>query len=94
MNKTQLVEEIHNQLGPDASKAEAERALAAVTEAIKTGIRDHGQVQLIGFGTFEVTERAARKGVNPKTGEPLDIAASKGVKFKVGASLKSLVNDA
>lgn len=89
MNKAQLVEEIQKSLGKDTSKAAAERALEAVLSSIKKGVKKDKSVQIIGFGTFAVAKRAARQGVNPKTGEKIKIAASKTVKFKPGAGLKS-----
>ena len=89
MNKAQLVAEIQKSLGSDTSKAAAERALEAVLEGVKKGIKKDKSVQLIGFGTFSVTKRAARQGVNPQTGEKIKIKASKSVKFKAGAGLKA-----
>lgn len=91
MNKAELVEEVQKSLGDDTSKAAAERAVEAVIEGIKTGIKKDENVQLIGFGTYSVSERAAREGRNPQTGEKIMIKASKSVKFKPGASLKELV---
>ncbi|HLS29131.1 MAG TPA: HU family DNA-binding protein [Opitutales bacterium] len=91
MNKSQLVAEVQKNLGPDTSKAAAERAVEAVLEGIKTGIQSDEVVQLIGFGTFNVTERAAREGVNPRTKERIQIKASKSVRFKPGAGLKAAV---
>ncbi|MGF1448547.1 MAG: HU family DNA-binding protein [Opitutales bacterium] len=91
MNKAELIEEVQKSLGKETSKAAAERAVDAVIEGIKKGIKSKDKsVQLIGFGTFEVTKRAARMGGNPKTGEKIKIAASKTVKFKPGAQLKAL----
>lgn len=90
MNKAELVLEVQQTLGEDASKALAERAVDAVIESIKKGVKKDQSVQLIGFGTFSITERAARTGVNPKTGEKIQIAASKTVKFKAGAGLKEV----
>lgn len=90
MNKAELVLEVQKTLGKDASKASAERAVDAVIESIKKGVKKDKAVQLIGFGTFQVTKRAARTGVNPKTGEKIKIAASKTVKFKAGAGLKEV----
>ena len=78
MNKAELVAEVQKSLGSDTSKAAAERAIEAA-------------VQLIGFGTFTVTKRAARTGVNPQSGEKIKIKASKAVKFKAGAGLKSVL---
>ncbi|HCJ12101.1 MAG: DNA-binding protein [Verrucomicrobia bacterium GWF2_51_19] len=89
MNKAQLIEKIQKTLGKDTSKAAAERALNAVLEGIKEGIKKEKGVQLIGFGTFSVVKRAARKGVNPRTKEKIKIAASKTVKFKPGTALKA-----
>ena len=82
MNKAELVAEIQKSLGKDTSKAAAERSLEAVLEGVKKGIKKDKNVQLIGFGTFSVTNRAARDGVNPQTGEKIKIKASKSVKFK------------
>lgn len=90
MNKGELIEAVKANLGKDASKAQAERAVEAVLDGIKAGIKKDSAVQLIGFGTFSVVKRAARKGINPKTGEKISIKASKNVKFKAGAALKTL----
>lgn len=92
MNKAELVLEVQKTLGKDTSKAAAERAVEAVIDAIKKGIKKDKAVQLIGFGTFTVTKRAARTGVNPATGEKIKIKASKAVKFKAGSQLKELVS--
>ena len=89
MNKAQLVEAVQKSLGNTRSKAEAERAVTAVIEAIKSGIRKDKTVQLIGFGTFRAAERAPRMGINPKTGERIKIKKSKTVKFAVGKDFKS-----
>ncbi|MFA6342989.1 MAG: HU family DNA-binding protein [Fibrobacteraceae bacterium] len=70
------------------TKVSAERAVAAVIEGITTGLKKDGNVQLIGFGTFQVKERSARMGRNPKTGVAMKIKASKTVSFKAGAALK------
>lgn len=92
MNKAELVESVQKALGSDTSKAGAERAVDAVIEGIRKGLKGkEKKVQLVGFGTFEVTKRKARSGVNPRTGEKIKIAASKTVKFKPGAGLKSSV---
>ena len=91
MNKAELVAEVQKTLGEDTSKAGAERAVEAVLESIKKGIKKDKGVQLIGFGTFDVVKRAARTGVNPQTGEKIKIKASKAVKFKAGSGLKALV---
>ena len=92
MNKAELVEEVQNSLGKDTSKAAAERAVEAVLEGIKKGIKKDKNVQLIGFGTYSVSKRAARTGRNPQTGAPIKIKASNVVKFKAGSGLKDLVN--
>lgn len=90
MNKAELLAEVQKALGADTSKAAAERALDAVLEGIKKGIKKDKAVQLIGFGTFSVAKRAARTGINPQTKEKIKIKASKTVKFKPGAALKEL----
>ncbi len=88
MNKGQLIEAVQGTLGGDTTKKSAEEAVKAVLENIAEGVRKDGSVQLLGFGTFEVRHRAARMGRNPKTGEPLQINASKSVGFKPSAALK------
>ncbi len=88
MNKGELVEKVQNALGGDTSKRAAEDAVAAVLDAIAAGVKKDGSVQLIGFGTFSVRSRAARMGRNPKTGESMQIKASKTVGFKPSKSLK------
>jgi nucleoid DNA-binding protein len=89
MNKAELVEAVQKTLGRETSKAHAERAVEAVVEGIKTGLRKGRPVQLVGFGTFKVANRKARMGINPKTGEKIKIKASKNVKFSAGKDLKS-----
>lgn len=88
MNKAELIESIQSALGNDATKRSAEEALDAVLSSIANGVRSSGKVQIIGFGTFEVKHRAARTGRNPKTGESMQIAASKSVGFKPSSALK------
>ena len=88
MNKAELIESVQSAMGKDATKRAAEDAVIAVLDAIANGIRNDRKVQLIGFGTFEVKNRAARMGRNPKTGEPMQIAASKSVGFKASSTLK------
>lgn len=90
MNKSELVEAVQKSLGPDSSKAAAERSVDAVLEGIKKGVKKDKSVQLAGFGTFNVAKRAARKGINPRTKEAIKIKASKTVKFKPGAALKAM----
>lgn len=89
MNKAELVEAVQKSLGKETSKAQAERAVNAVVESIKLGLKKSKLVQLIGFGTFKVVNRKARTGVNPKTGAKIKIKASKTVKFATGKDLKS-----
>ncbi len=91
MNKAELVEAVQKQLGGDTSKAAAERAVDAVIDSVKKGIKKDKAVQLIGFGTFSVAKRAARTGINPQTGDKIKIKASKTVKLKPGAGLKAVV---
>lgn len=88
MNKAELVEAVQNALGGETSKRAAQDAVDAVLESIAKGVKKDKVVQLIGFGTFKVSKRAARKGRNPKTGEPLKIAASKSVRFSPSSVLK------
>ena len=89
MNKAELIVEIQKQLGKDATKSCAEKALNTVLDAIKAGVKKHKKLQLIGFGTFSVVERKARTGINPQTKEKIKIKASKVVKFKPGAAFKA-----
>jgi DNA-binding protein HU-beta len=88
LNRAGLVGHVQKALGKDTSKAAAERAVTAVVESLKIGIKKTGGVQLIGFGTFKVVHRKARLGVNPKTGDKIKIKASKSVKFSPGSEFK------
>jgi len=90
MNKTELVAAVAQKA--ELSKKDAEKAVAAVTAAITDALCAGDKVQLVGFGTFEVSERAAREGRNPQTGKTMKIAACKAPKFKAGKALKDLVN--
>lgn len=90
MNKTELVAAMAAKSGLD--KAEAVKALKAFEEVVAEELVKGGKVQLVGFGTFEVAERAAREGRNPKTKEVMPIPASKAPKFKAGKALKDAVN--
>ena len=90
MNKTELVAAIADKAG--LSKKDAEKALKAFTETVSTQLKKGDKIQLVGFGTFEVTKRAAREGRNPQTNEVMKIPASKAPKFKAGKALKDLVN--
>ncbi|CAF0696118.1 HU family DNA-binding protein [Candidatus Methylacidithermus pantelleriae] len=88
LSRAGLVELVQKTLGKDTTKVAAERAVNAVIQALKTGIKKSGRVQLIGFGTFKVVTRKARTGVNPKTGEKIKIKASKTVRFIPGSDLR------
>jgi nucleoid DNA-binding protein len=90
MNKSELIEALVKET--DMSKAAAGRALNALVDIITKTVAKKQDVQLIGFGTFKATKRAARKGKNPRTGEPLKIAAATVPKFSAGASFKAAVN--
>ncbi len=89
MNKAELIEAIQAALGKDATKRSADEALDAVLNSIAQGVKNDKKVQIIGFGTFEVKNRAARIGRNPKTGESMTIAASQSVGFKPSSVLKN-----
>lgn len=88
MNKAELIETIQAALGPEATKRSADEALEAVLSSIVKGVKKDRKVQIVGFGTFEVKQRAKRTGRNPKTGEAMEIPASKSVGFKPSSSLK------
>ncbi len=90
MNKTELVAAVAENAA--LSKKDAEKAVNAVINAISGAMADGDKVQLVGFGTFEVRERSARTGKNPRTGEAIKIAASKVPAFKAGKALKDTVN--
>lgn len=90
MNKSELISSISEK--SDITKAEAEKALSAFIESIEEALANGDKVQLIGFGTFEVRERPARKGRNPQTNEEIMIEASKAPVFKAGKALKEIVN--
>jgi len=90
MNKAQLIDEVQKVLGGDTSKRAATEALDAVLTAIANGVKT-GPVQVIGFGTFKPVARKARMGRNPKTREPVEIKASKTVRFTPSAALKAAV---
>ena len=90
MNKTELVAAVAEQAG--LSKKDAEAAVKAFTDVVAEAQKAGDKIQLVGFGTFEVSERAAREGRNPRTGETMTIEASKTPKFKAGKALKDLVN--
>lgn len=90
MNKTELIEYISAKA--DLSKADASRALEAFIGAVKTSLKNNETVTLVGFGTFAVSERAARSGRNPRTGETIDIKEARVPKFRPGKALKDAVN--
>ena len=90
MNKTELIAAIAFETG--LSKKGAEAALKAFTDIVERELKKGNKVQLVGFGTFEVSKRAAREGRNPQTGDTMKIAASKAPKFKAGKALKDVIN--
>lgn len=90
MNKTELIAVVAEKA--ELSKKDAEKAIKAFTDAVSEELVKGGKIQLVGFGTFEVAERAAREGRNPQTGETMKIAASKAPKFKAGKALKDALN--
>ncbi len=90
MNKTDLVDAVAQ--ATDTSKADASNAVDAVFDTITGALKGGDGVQLIWFGNFSVADRAARQGRNPRTGEAIQIAASKQPKFKAGKALKDAVN--
>ena len=90
MNKTELVAAMAEQAG--VSKKDAEKTLKAFTDVVADELKKGGKIQLVGFGTFEVSQRAAREGRNPQTGKAMKIAASKAPKFKAGKALKDMLN--
>ncbi len=90
MNKTELIAAIAEKT--ELSKKDAEKALKAFSDVVTEELKKGEKVQLVGFGTFEVSERSEREGRNPKTGETMKIAASKAPKFKAGKALKDAIN--
>ena len=90
MNKTELIAAVAETA--EISKKDAEKAVKAFTDAVAEELAKGGKVQLVGFGNFEVSERPAREGRNPRTGETMTIAASKTPKFKPGKALKDEIN--
>lgn len=90
MNKAELVAAVAERT--ELSKKDAEKALKAFVDVVAEELKKGEKIQLVGFGTFEVSERAAREGRNPHTGEPMPIAASKAPKFKAGKALKDALN--
>lgn len=90
MNKTELVAAMAEEAG--LSKKDAEKALKAFTDVVTAELKKGEKIQLVGFGTFEVSERAAREGRNPQTGATMTIVASKTPRFKAGKALKDSMN--
>ena len=90
MNKTELIAAMAEQT--ELSKKDAEAALKAFVDVVSEELKKGEKVQLVGFGTFEVSERSAREGRNPQTGETMKIAACKAPKFKAGKTLKDAIN--
>ncbi|MFT4004418.1 MAG: HU family DNA-binding protein [Lacrimispora sp.] len=91
MNKAELIAAVAEKA--ELSKKDAEKAVKALTDVISEELVKGEKIQLVGFGTFEVSERAAREGRNPKSGEVMSIPASKTPKFKAGKALKDMVNE-
>ncbi len=90
MNKSELIDAVA--AGADISKAAAGRAVDAMVDSITAALKNGDQVSMVGFGTFMIRERAARTGRNPRTGDTIQIAASKVPSFKAGKALKDAVN--
>ena len=90
MNKTELISAVAEKAG--LSKKDSEAAVKALVETVTEELKKGDKVQLVGFGTFEVSERAAREGRNPQTGKVMKIKASKAPKFKAGKALKDAIN--
>ena len=90
MNKTELIAAIAEKA--EISKKDSEKALKAFVDVVTEQLKNDDKVQLVGFGTFEVSKRAARDGRNPQTGKTMKIAACKAPKFKAGKALKDAIN--
>ena len=90
MNKTELIDAVAE--AADLTRAESSRAVDAVIASVTKALKGGDAVTLVGFGTFQVRDRAARTGRNPKTGDTIKIAASKNPSFKAGKALKDAVN--
>lgn len=91
MNRTELISAMAE--NAEMTKVDTENALKAFIDTVTEELKNGGKVQLVGFGTFEVAERAARKGRNPKTSEEIMIPASKSPRFKAGKALKDIVKN-
>ncbi|PKM51507.1 MAG: HU family DNA-binding protein [Firmicutes bacterium HGW-Firmicutes-7] len=90
MNKAELITAMASKA--DLSKKDVEIALKAFIDVVSDELKNGEKIQLVGFGTFDTSERAAREGRNPQTGEPMKIAASKAPRFKAGKALKDIIN--
>ena len=91
MKKSEMIEALANETG--LTKADAEKMFNATFNLVKEELAKGNKVSIAGFGTFKITESAAREGRNPATEETIHIAASKGVNFKVGTELKNIINN-
>lgn len=91
MNKTEFIAAVAEKA--EISKKDSEKALKAFVDVVAEQLKAGDKVQLVGFGTFEVSERAAREGRNPQSGEPMRIEASKAPRFKAGKALKDMINE-
>ena len=89
MNKTEFINAVAGKSG--LSKVDAKKAVEAFVETVSSELKEGGKVALLGFGSFSVAEKSARKGVNPKTKQPIEIPARKSVKFKAGAELTEII---
>ena len=89
MNKTEFINAVAEKSG--LSKVDAKKAVEAFVETVSSELKEGGKVALLGFGSFSDAEKAARKGVNPKTKQPIEIPARKSVKFKAGAELTEII---
>jgi DNA-binding protein HU-beta len=90
MNKNELAQAVSSQSGVDSG--DAKKAVEGVFEVIASELQSGGEVSVAGFGKFSVSDRAARQGVNPATGEKIQIAASKAAKFSAASGLKQKLN--
>ena len=90
MNKTELIAAVAEKA--EISKKDVEAVLKSFTDVVASELKKGGKIQLVGFGTFEVSERAAREGRNPQTGKTMKIEACKAPKFKAGKALKDAIN--
>ncbi len=91
MNKTELINAVAE--SSELSKKDSARVVDSVMETITTALKNGEKVEILGFGSFSISERAARKGRNPQTGEEIEIAASKAPTFKAGKNLKDAVKE-